>query len=146
MEQTGAGTASPLKDSDASDERARSIKEIVALYAGIDDPALHMSLAWFNKQEMCQVVAQLAAVDGHGWIPCSGEGLAAMVRPGRPLRDFFRPLAQTSTKGYKFWGGVIHAVSESICQFSDSQDKRLGGSASPQWFMQDCHQGTDADI
>eukprot|EP00959_Pyramimonas_sp_CCMP1952_P049022 1024158-Pyramimonas_sp.AAC.1 len=62
---------------------------------------------------MCQALTRFAEVHCHGWIPYSGEGLAAMVRTGRPPRDFFRPLAQTSTAGCKSWGAVIHVVSDS---------------------------------
>eukprot|EP00959_Pyramimonas_sp_CCMP1952_P313824 6569395-Pyramimonas_sp.AAC.1 len=62
---------------------------------------------------MRQAIARLAKVHGHGWIPLSGEDLAAMMRTARHPREFFRPLTQTPHKGHQFWTAATHIVSDS---------------------------------
>eukprot|EP00959_Pyramimonas_sp_CCMP1952_P319389 6683241-Pyramimonas_sp.AAC.1 len=40
----------------------------------------------------------------------------------------------------------MHVVSDYTCKRSDAQEKRLGPSASPQFFVRDSLHGTDVDI
>eukprot|EP00959_Pyramimonas_sp_CCMP1952_P341277 7149423-Pyramimonas_sp.AAC.1 len=68
----------------------------------------------------------MAEVHGHGWIPYSGEDLVAMIRTGRPPRDFLRPLEQRTHRGVKGLGAVTHLISDSTCRFSSVAGKRIG--------------------
>eukprot|EP00959_Pyramimonas_sp_CCMP1952_P294250 6154899-Pyramimonas_sp.AAC.1 len=68
----------------------------------------------------------MAEVHGHGWFPFSGEDLAAMVRTGRPPRDVFSLLEQSTHRGDKYVGSVMHLMSDSTCKFSGAKIKRLG--------------------
>eukprot|EP00959_Pyramimonas_sp_CCMP1952_P410919 8611305-Pyramimonas_sp.AAC.1 len=86
---------------------------------------------------MCQAIARLAEVHGHGWIHFSGEDLAAMARTGRPPRKLFRPLTQGTHQGHKYWTAAIHRIFDSTCQFRNAQEKRFGGSAGPPYFMRE---------
>eukprot|EP00959_Pyramimonas_sp_CCMP1952_P349343 7319676-Pyramimonas_sp.AAC.2 len=92
-------------------------------------------MVWFTNRKMCRAIARFAEVNGHGWIPSSGEDLAAMARTGRPPRELSRPLTQTTHKGCKYWTAAIHVISDSTRHFRNAHDRGVGDSAGPPYHM-----------
>ena len=94
-------TASPAWDA--------RVTELLQLYIAVTDPRLKTwahELATF--QEKAQAITQLARVNGHSWIPFTGEDLASMARTGLDPTEFFHPLCLMAHKRYKFWSTTVN--------------------------------------
>ena len=94
------------------------VSEILHEYIAVTDPVLKTWTANLSFQGKCQAITRIARVNGHGWLPITGEDIAAMSRTGRPPTDFFRPLWRAKfNKNHEFWTASIHLVSDSTVSF-----------------------------
>eukprot|EP00959_Pyramimonas_sp_CCMP1952_P339988 7120415-Pyramimonas_sp.AAC.1 len=111
-------------------------EEILELYMEVTGPKMRFWSSNLDFTKKCQAITKIAEVNGHSWIPFTGEDLAATSSTGKLVTDFFRPLTQMKNGPHHSRSCSVHIVYDSTTTFNDAS-RAAKPSLMPEFNLRD---------